>query len=57
MVIMADLIAAGVQSGWNDFTYAATPATWGHDMEVPDISVNSENWVSPFKPVSDLLSV
>ena len=43
VVIMADLIAAGFQSGWNDFTYAATLATWGHDIEVPDISVNSEN--------------
>ena len=42
VVIMADLIAAG-NFGWNDFTYAATPATWGHDIEVPDISVNSEN--------------
>lgn len=57
VVIMADLIAAGFQSGWNDFTYAATPATWGHDIEVPDISVNSENWVSPFWPVIDFIGV
>lgn len=33
---MADLMAEGDQSGWNDLIYAATPAVWGHDMEVPD---------------------
>ena len=26
VVIIADLIAEGDQSGWNDLTYAATPA-------------------------------
>ena len=26
-------------------------------MEVPDIIVKSENWVSPFNPVSDLIGV
>lgn len=36
VVMMADLIAAGDQSGWNDLTYAATPAACGQDMEVPD---------------------
>lgn len=54
---MADLMAAGDQRGWKDFRYAATPATCGHAMEVPDISVNLENWVSPFNPVSDLKGV
>ena len=30
-------MAEGDQSGWNVLTYAATPATWGQDIEVPDI--------------------
>ena len=30
-------MAEGDQSGWNVLTYAATPATWGQAMEVPDI--------------------
>lgn len=36
VVIKDDFIAEGDQSVWNDFTYAATPATWGQAMEVPD---------------------
>ncbi|GER33831.1 protein kinase 2B [Striga asiatica] len=34
---MADLIAAGLQSGCNERRRPATPETWGQDMEVPDI--------------------
>ena len=37
VVIIADLMAEGDQSGWNDLTYAATPAACGQDMDVPDI--------------------
>lgn len=29
-------MAEGDQSGWNDLTYAATPAACGQDIEVPD---------------------
>ena len=57
VVMMADLIEAGDQFGWNDFTYAAAPLTCGHDMEVPDMNVKSEYWVSPFNPVRDLRRV
>lgn len=32
----ADLMAAGDQFGWADLIRAATPATWGHAIEVPD---------------------
>ena len=30
-------MAEGDQSGWKVLTYAAAPATWGQDIEVPDI--------------------
>lgn len=33
---MADLIAAGLQSGWRALRRPAMPATCGHDMDVPD---------------------
>lgn len=39
VVIMADLMAEGDQSGWNDLTYAAAPATWGAAMDVPDMKL------------------
>lgn len=35
--MMADLIAAGLQSGWTIFNRAVVPATCGHDIDVPDI--------------------
>jgi len=35
--MIADLIAAGLQSGWTDLSSPTSPATWGHDIEVPDI--------------------
>lgn len=37
VVMIADLTAAGLQLGWRDFTSPTRPATWGHDIEVPDI--------------------
>lgn len=39
VVIMADLMAEGDQSGWNDLMYAAVPATCGAAMEVPDMKL------------------
>ena len=35
VVIMADLMAAGLQSGWSVLRRPTTPATWGQDIEVP----------------------
>ena len=37
---MADLMAEGVQSGWRFRRRPTRPATWGQDMEVPDIVMN-----------------
>lgn len=37
MVIIADLIAAGLQDGCADFKMAAMAETCGHDIDVPDI--------------------
>lgn len=37
VVIRADLIMAGDQSGWTDLMRATTPETWGHAMEVPEL--------------------
>ena len=35
---MADLIMAGDQSGWTDLSKATIAETWGHAMDVPDMS-------------------
>lgn len=32
----ADMIIAGDQLGWKDFTYAAAPVACGHAMDVPE---------------------
>lgn len=45
---MADLIAEGGHWGWNDLTYAATPAVWGQAIEVPDNMSNFTRLVSEF---------
>jgi hypothetical protein len=37
--MIADLIAAGLQSGWIDLSSPTRPATWGHDIDVPDITL------------------
>ena len=41
MVINADLMAAGLQVGWRCLSSAATPATCGEAIEVPDRKPNS----------------
>lgn len=51
MVIKADLMMEGDQSGWNVFTYAAAPAAWGQDMDVP---VNTLNFTLLCSPVSSV---
>lgn len=40
VVIIADLIAAGLHEGYSVFRRPTTPATWGHDIEVPDSKLN-----------------
>jgi hypothetical protein len=37
VVMRADMIIAGDQSGWNDLTYAAAPLACGHAMDVPEM--------------------
>lgn len=41
VVIRAERIAAGDHVGWNDLMYAAAPDTCGHDIDVPDMILNS----------------
>jgi len=40
--MMADLMAAGDQSGWELLSKAAMPLTWGQDIEVPDRMLNGD---------------
>lgn len=46
MVIIADLIAAGDQSGYNDFSKATIPDTWGVAIDVPERKANAPVVVS-----------
>ncbi|KAG0557763.1 hypothetical protein KC19_11G155500 [Ceratodon purpureus] len=39
VVIMADLMAAGLQLGCTERNNAAMPLIWGHAMDVPDLNV------------------
>ncbi|CAA7391729.1 unnamed protein product [Spirodela intermedia] len=48
VVIMADLIAAGDQSGWKLLIYAATAAAWGVDIDVPERMLKRERRGSLF---------
>lgn len=50
--MIADRIAAGLQSGWSDFTSPATPATCGHDIDVPDSKAYEAVRSSPSTPVA-----
>jgi len=36
VVIIADLIAAGLHLGWSVLRRPTMPDTWGHAIEVPD---------------------
>lgn len=40
MVIRADFIAERLQLGCTALRSAATPETWGHDMDVPEYKLN-----------------
>jgi hypothetical protein len=43
VVMIADLMAAGDQSGCELFSKAATPLRWGHAIEVPDMILNVDS--------------
>lgn len=49
--MMADLMAAGLQSGWSVLIRPATPDTCGHDMDVPLWALNATRRWSYGKPV------
>jgi hypothetical protein len=51
VVMIADLIAAGLQSGWTALRSPAMPATCGHDMEVPDSALKRTRRSSKASPV------
>jgi hypothetical protein len=57
VVIIADLMAAGDQSGWRVWRRPTTPDMWGHDMEVPDITLNFTRLLSKSRPVGEVASV
>lgn len=40
VVIIADLTAEGLHVGFLDLIAPATPETCGHDMEVPEMTLN-----------------
>lgn len=44
--MIADLIAAGLQSGWTVLIRPAIPATMGVDIEVPSIAVKAKRRLS-----------
>jgi hypothetical protein len=48
--MIADLIAAGLQSGCSVLIRPATPDTCGHDMDVPDSSLNATRRLSNGRP-------
>lgn len=50
VVIRADLMAAGDHVGLKDFTYAAAPEAWGHDIDVPKMMLYATTRVSSGYP-------
>lgn len=57
VIMIADLMAAGLQSGCAPLSNAATPLMCVHDMEVPDIILNSVCLLSFERPVGPIESV
>lgn len=51
VVMMADLIAAELQSGYSVFRRPTTPETWGQDIDVPELMLNGNLRVSNSVPV------
>jgi hypothetical protein len=54
VVMRADMIIAGDQSRWKDFTYAAAPLACGHAMDVPDMMLYRTLRLSCRSPVGDV---
>jgi hypothetical protein len=52
--MIADLIAAGLQSGWRVLIRPATPETCGHDMDVPERMLNATRRLSNDLSVGDV---
>lgn len=50
-VIIDERIAAGLQSGWRALRRPTMPATWGHDMDVPELTLKRTRLLSLGKPV------
>uniref|UniRef100_A0A5K1BZT5 Uncharacterized protein n=1 Tax=Nymphaea colorata TaxID=210225 RepID=A0A5K1BZT5_9MAGN len=44
-------MADGLQSGWATLRSAASPLTWGHDMDVPEMMLKSTRRSSEASPV------
>jgi hypothetical protein len=51
--MMADRIAAALQSGWADLRRTAVAATCGHDMDVPETMLYCTTRSSPSSFVGD----
>lgn len=50
VVMIADLIAAGLHEGYKVLKRPTMPETWGHDIDVPEIELNgilrlSNSWL------------
>jgi len=57
VVMIADLIAAGVQEGYKDLKRPTIPEMWGHDMDVPETELNWIRRLSNFWLVGPSASV
>jgi hypothetical protein len=53
VVMMADRIAAALQSGWAALRRTAVAATCGHDMDVPETMLYFTTRLSPSSFVGD----
>ncbi|CAA7409588.1 unnamed protein product [Spirodela intermedia] len=57
VVMMADLIAAGLQSGCRVLRSAAIPEMWGHDIDVPEFVTYGTLRLSKSRPVGPAASL
>ena len=57
VVMMADLMAAGLHSGWSVRRRPTMPETCGHDMDVPDSELKATRRRSKARSVGELARV
>jgi hypothetical protein len=57
VVMIADLIAAGLQSGWRVLRSPTAPATCGQDIDVPDSVMKGDLRLSKSKSVGLIASL